>query len=137
MEKEDAATQEPASLNILAEVATNPVIEEQKDEIMYDDGDRDCTVTPECSHDIDIVEVEPQGQDIDEFEQGAATQEPANLNILVQSAEKLGEEHRMEDTLEPNEELCTVTPECSHDTELIREEVQQQEDEEVSKDVAT
>ena len=43
----------------------------------------------------------------------------------------------MEDTLELNEELCTVTPECSHDTELIEEESQQQEDEEVSKDVAT
>ena len=43
----------------------------------------------------------------------------------------------MEDTLEPNEELCTVTPECSHDIELIGEEVQQQEDEEVSQDVVT
>ena len=42
----------------------------------------------------------------------------------------------MEDTLEINEELCTVTPECSHDTNLIGEELQQQEDEEVSQDVS-
>ena len=59
-EREDVVTQEPASLTIRAEVATNPVTEELKDEIMYDDGDRDCTITPECSHDIEIIEAEPQ-----------------------------------------------------------------------------
>ena len=136
-EKEDAATQEPASLTTRAEVATNSVIGELKDEIMYDDGDRDGTVTPECSHDIEIIEAEPQRQDIDELEQGAVTQEPASLSILVQLAEKMGEEPGMEDTLELNEELYTVTPECSQDTELIGEELQQQEDEGVSQDVAT
>ena len=120
-EKEDVVTQEPASLTILAEVATNLVTEESKDEIMYDDGDRYCTVTPEFSHDIEIIEAEPQRQDIDEFEQGAVTQEPASLSILVQLAEEMGEEPGMEDTLEFNEELCTVTPECSHDIELIGE----------------
>ena len=119
-EKEDAVTQEPASLNILVEVATNSVAEEKKDEIMHNVGDKDCTITPECSQDIEIVEAEPQGQGIDILEQGAATQEPANLNILVQSAEQVGEEPGMEDTLELNEELCTVTPECFHDAELIK-----------------
>ena len=81
--KEDAATQEPASLTILAEFSTNSVTEDPKDEIMYDDGDKDCTITPECSHDIEIIEAEPQGKDIDELEQGAVTQEPTSLSILV------------------------------------------------------
>ena len=36
----------------------------------------------------------------------------------------------MEDTLEPNEEICTMTPECSQDAELIQEE-------EVTQDVVT
>ena len=120
-EKEDVVTQEPASLTIRAEVAINPVTKELKDEIMYDDGDIYCTVTPECSHDIEIIEAEPQRQDIDELEQGAVTQEPTSLSILVQSAEKMGEEPEMEDTLELNEELCTVALECFQDTELIGE----------------
>ena len=42
----------------------------------------------------------------------------------------------MEDTLEPNENPCTMTPECSHDTGL-REELQPQEDKEVIQDVVT
>ena len=60
-EKEDAVTQEPASLIILAETATNPMTEEKKDEIRNDDGDKDCTVKSECSHDIEMIEAEPQG----------------------------------------------------------------------------
>ena len=77
-----------------------------------------------------MIEAEPQGKDIDEPEQGTVTQEPANQELLVQSAEEGREESGMEDTLEPNEELCIVTPECSHDTELIQ-------DEEVIQDVVT
>ena len=77
-----------------------------------------------------MIEAKPQGQDTNELEQGAVTQEPATLNILVQLAEHGGEESGMEDTLEPNEELCIVTPECSHDIELIH-------DEEVIQDVVT
>ena len=95
---------------ILAEAATNPVTEEKKDEFRNDDGDKDCTVNSECSHDIEMIEAEPQGQDINELEQGAVTQEPTTLNILVQLAEKVGEESGMEDTLEPNKELFTMTP---------------------------
>ena len=67
-EKEDVVTQEPASLNILAEVATNSGTEEPRDEIIPDGGDEDCTLTPECSHDTKIIEVEPQRQANDEIE---------------------------------------------------------------------
>ena len=122
-EKEDAATQEPSSLTTLAEAATNPMTEEKNDEIRNDDGDKDGTVNLECSHDIEMIEAEPQGQDTNELEQGAVTQEPATLNILVQLAEHGGEESGMEDTLEPNEKPCMVILECSHDTGL-REELQ-------------
>ena len=59
-EKEDAVTQEPTSLNILAEVATNSEIEEPRDEVIPNCGDEDCTMTPESSHDIEVIEVEPQ-----------------------------------------------------------------------------
>ena len=69
---------------------------------MYDCGDKDCIVTPECSHDTEIIEAEPQRQDIDELEQGVVTQEPASLSVLFQLAEQMGEEPRMEDTLELN-----------------------------------
>ena len=53
VEKEDVVTQEPASLNILAEVATNSGTKKPRDEIMPDSGDEDCTLTPECSHDTE------------------------------------------------------------------------------------
>ena len=72
-EKEDVVTQEPASLTTLAEATTNPVTEEKNDEIRKDDGDKDGTVNSECSHDVEMIEAEPQGQDINELEQGAVT----------------------------------------------------------------
>ena len=59
-EKDDTVTQEPTSLNILAEVATNSRIEEPRDEVIPDCGDEDCTMTLESSHDTKIIEVEPQ-----------------------------------------------------------------------------
>ena len=52
-------------------------------------------------------------------------------------AKQLEEELAIEDTLKLNQELCTITPECSHDTKIIEEELQQQGDEEVSQDVVT
>ena len=58
-EEEDAATQEPTSLIILAEAATNPRVEEKNNETRSDDGNKDCTVNPECSHDIEMIETEP------------------------------------------------------------------------------
>ena len=60
LEKEDVVTQEPESLNILAEIATNSGIEEPRDEVILDFMYEDCTVTLESSHDIEIIEVEPQ-----------------------------------------------------------------------------
>ena len=60
-EKEGVVTQEPASLIILAEATTNPATEEKKDEIRNDDGDKDCTVKSECSHDMEMIEAQPQG----------------------------------------------------------------------------
>ena len=51
VEKEYVVTQEPTSLNILAEVATNSGTEEPRDEVIPDCGDEDCTMTPESSHD--------------------------------------------------------------------------------------
>ena len=68
VEKEDVVTQEPASLNILAEVATNSGTEEPRDEVIPDCGDEDCTVTPESSHDTEVIEVEPQQQGNDGVE---------------------------------------------------------------------
>ena len=86
-EKEDVVTQEPTSLNILGKVSTNSRIEEPRDEIIPYSGDEDCTSTLECSHDTEIIEVEPQGKYNDEIEQGAVTQEPTSLNVLVQVAD--------------------------------------------------
>ena len=94
-------------------------------------------MTPECSHDIEIIEVEPQRKDNDEIEQGAVTQEPTSLSVLVQMAGQMGEELGIEGTMEFNKEFSTTTLECSHDTEIIEEEPQQQGDEEVSQDVVT
>ena len=72
-EKEDVVTQEPTSLNILAEVATNSGTEEPGDEAIPDCGDEDCTMTSKSSHDTKIIEVEPQQQGNDGIEQGAVT----------------------------------------------------------------
>ena len=47
------------------------------------------------------------------------------------------EEPEMENNLEFNEEVCTVTPDPSQDTELIEMESQQQENKEFNQDVAT
>ena len=67
-EKEDVVTQEPTSLNILTEVATNFGTEEPRDEDIPDFGDEDCTMTPESSHDTEFIEVEPQQQGNDGVE---------------------------------------------------------------------
>ena len=82
--------------------------------------------------------MEPQQQNDDEVEQDTDTQEPASLNILVEVATQMGEEEPgIENILEFNEEVCTVTPEPSQETEIIEMESQQQENEEFNQDVAT
>ena len=59
------------------------------------------------------------------------------MNVLVQVADQMGGEPGIEGTLEFNKEFCTMTPELSHDTEIVEEQPQQQGDEEVSQDVVT
>ena len=120
-------------MNIPIEIATQFGIEEPEDEVIPDFVEEGCTVTPEPSHDTKIIEMEPQQQNNDEVEQDADTQEPTSLNILVQVATQMGEEEpRIENILEFNEEIYTMTPEPSHDIEIIEMEPQQQEDEEVN-----
>ena len=95
--------------------------------------DEDCTVTPEPSHDTEIIEMELQQQNNDEVEQDAVTQELASSNVLVQVAIQMREEEPgTEGTLEFNEEICTMTPELSQDTKILEMESQQQGDEEVN-----
>ena len=62
----------------------------------------------------------------DEVEQDTDTQEPASLNILVEVSTQMREEEEpmIENILEFNEEVCTVTPEPSQDTEIIEMESQ-------------
>ena len=82
--------------------------------------------------------MEPHHQDDVKFEQGADTQEPASLNILVEVATQIGvDELEVENILEFNEEVCAVIPEPSQDTELLEMEPQQQENEEFNQDVVT
>ena len=81
--------------------------------------------------------MEPQQQNDDEVEQDVDTQEPKSLNILVQVSTQIREEEPgIENILEFNEEICTMTPELSQDTEILEMESQQQENEEVNQDVA-
>ena len=47
------------------------------------------------------------------------------------------EEPGIENILEFNEKICTMTPEPSHDTEIIEMESQQHEYEEVNQDFST
>ena len=110
-DEQDVATQEPASLNILVEIATNPGVEEPEDEVIPYFMDEYCTETLKSSHDTEIIDIEPQQQNNDEIEQGAFTQEPTSLSVLVQVAVQVREEEPgTEGTLEFNEEICTSTP---------------------------
>ena len=129
-DEQDANTQEPTSLNILAEIATQVGTDEPEDEVIPDFVEEICTMTPEPSQDIELIGMEPQQQNNDEVKQDADTQEPTSLNVLVQVAVQLREEELgIEDILELNEEICTMTPELFHDTEILEMESQQQEDE--------
>ena len=100
--------------------------------------DEDCTVTLESSHDIEIIEVEPQQQGNDEVKQDVVTQEPASLNVLAHVAAQMrGGEPGIEGTLESNEEFCTTIPSLSQDIEILELESHQQGDEEVNQGVVT
>ena len=67
-DEQDAATQEPTSLNIPIEISTNPGIEEPEDEVILDFMDEDCIETSKSSHDTEIIDIEPQKQNNDEIE---------------------------------------------------------------------
>ena len=58
--EQDAATQEPASLNIPIKISTNPRTEEPEDEVIPDFMDEDCIETPKSSHDTEIIDIELQ-----------------------------------------------------------------------------
>ena len=60
LDVQDAATQEPTSMNIPVEIGTNPGTEEPEDEVIPDFMDEDCAVTPKPSHDTEIIEMETQ-----------------------------------------------------------------------------
>ena len=120
------------------EIATNPRIEEPKNEVILDFMDEECTVTLEYPHDTEIIEVEPQQQNNYEVKQDVVTQEPASLNFLAHMAIQMREgEPGIEGTQEFNEEIGTMTPGLSQDTKILEMESQQQGDEEVNQDVAT
>ena len=67
-------------------------------------------MTPEPSQGTEPIGIEPQQQNNDEFEQDTDTQEPASLNILIQVSTQMGEEEPgIENIMEFNEEICTMT----------------------------
>ena len=72
-------------------------------------------MTPKPSQDTEPIEMETQQQNDDEVEHDAVTQEPISLNILVEVSTQMREEEEpgIENILEFNEEVCTVTPELS------------------------
>ena len=105
-------------MNILVEIATQIGTDKLEDEIIPDFVEEVCTLTHEPSQGKEPIGIEPQQQNDD-------TQEPTSLNILVQISTQMGEEEPgIENILEFNEEICTMTPELSHDTEIIEMESQ-------------
>ena len=73
LDEKDDAMQEPTSLNIRVEIATNPGTEEPEDEVVPEFMDEDCTETPKSSHDTEIIDIELHQQNNDEVKQGAIT----------------------------------------------------------------
>ena len=129
-EKEYAITQEPASLNILTEVATKSGTEEPRDEIMPDGGDEYCTLSPECSHDTEIIEEELQQQGDEEASQDVVTQEPTSLEVVARTLEM-----QLEDNLEVDiipdmhwSEDEQVQTQSLGDTEILEEWLHTEED---------
>ena len=59
-------------------------------------------MTLESYHDTEFIELEPQQQRNDGIEQGAVTQEPTSMNVLVQVVDQMGGETGIEGTLEFN-----------------------------------
>ena len=82
-------------------------------------------MTPEPSHDTEIIEMEPQQQNNDEVEQYAGTQEPTSLNIPVKIPTNPGTEESEDEFIHDfMDEDCTETLKSSHDIEIIDIELQ-------------
>ena len=82
--EQGADTQEPTSLNILVEVATQIGVDEPEAENIPDFNEEVCDVTPKPSQEIELIEMEPQQQENEEFNQDVVTQEPTSLEILLE-----------------------------------------------------
>ena len=89
-DKQGVDTQEPTSLNIPVEIATQIGIDEPEAEVIPNFVEEVCTVTPKPSQGTEPIGMEPQQQNDDEVEQDTDTQEPPSLNILVQVATQMG-----------------------------------------------
>ena len=57
VDEQDVFTQEPASLNILVDISTNPRTKEPEDEVIPDFMDEYCTETSKSSHDTEITDI--------------------------------------------------------------------------------
>ena len=78
-------TQEPTSLNILVEVSTQMGEDEPEIENILEFNEEVYVVTPEPSQDTELIEMETQQQENEEFNQDVATQEPTSLEISVET----------------------------------------------------
>jgi hypothetical protein len=124
VEEEDAVTQEPAPLNILAAAATSHDIEIIKlmgEELGVEDAMeiyKESRETPQCPHDIKITK--QMGKELgveDAMEIYKESRETPQCPHDIEITKQVGEELEMKNALELIKEYGE-TPECSHDTEI-------------------
>ena len=82
--EQGADTQELASLNILVEVTTQIGVDEPEAENIPNFNEEVYAVTPELFQDTELIEIEPQQKENDEFNQDVVTQEPTSPEISVE-----------------------------------------------------
>ena len=121
--KHDVDTQEPTSLNVLVQVASQMREEELGIEDILEFNENICTTTPELSQDTEILEREPQQQGNEEVSQDVVTQEPTCLKIVVGTLE-MKQENKPEVDVIPDmdwgeDEQVQTQP--SGDTEILEE----------------
>ena len=82
-----------------------------------------CTTTPELSHDIEIIEDEPQQQGDEEVSQDFVTQEPTSLKVAVGTLEMQQENNPEVDVIPDMDwsEDEQVQTQPSGDTEILEE----------------
>ena len=83
-------TQEPTSLEMFVEDATQMEVSEQEVETIPDLNLGVFTMTPEQSQDTELVEGELQQQENVEFDQNVFTQEPTSSGNLAETPIQLG-----------------------------------------------